>query len=235
MSAALANATSCKGELSWARRVVTVGLVEITRSPTCSMSVRVGSRSSASLDKGTCAARKLFRSTSAGSALTSGWSGYSLSSSAKSFCPAWATRNSTRSLATVEMLSRFDDAHSGDVHDCTHPALLLIRHEGGDRRRRLGCEMAIDIVMVDDAERGLSLRDGFHDLRAFLVDLAPALSFSPSRNSLVLVVSVLARMTDTPACRYSLPGVGNGDLSFHFGSARSSNDFSSSGLTSVLL
>ena len=34
-------------------------------------------------------------------------------------------------------------------------------------------------------------------------------------------------MTDTPACKYSLPELGIAILSFHLGSARSSNDLSS--------
>ena len=122
------------------------------------MSVRVGSRSSASLVKGTCAARKFLRSTSAGSALTSGGADI-LCPSRRRVLPRLGDKEFNQKLGRFEMLGRSDDAQAGDVHDCTHPALLLIRHEGGDRRGRLGCEMAIDIVVVDDAERSLSLRD----------------------------------------------------------------------------
>src|SRR5262245_23931984 len=42
-------------------------------------------------------------------------------------------------------------------------------------------------------------------------------------------------MTDTPACRYSLPEFGIAILSFHIGSARSRSDFTWSDFTIVVL
>ena len=82
-------------------------------------------------------------------------------------------------LGAVEMFRCFDDADPGDVHNCAHAAFLLVRHEGGDRSRRLSGQVAIDIIMVDDAESDLSLCDSFHDLRTLLVDLRAGIILEP--------------------------------------------------------
>src|SRR5690242_4567264 len=88
------------------------------------------------------------------------------------------------------MFRCFDDADSGDVHDRAHAAFLLIRHERGDRRRRLGGQVAIDIIMVDDAEGDLSLRDRLHDLRTLLVNLSAGIVLEPLQELLGLSIAM---------------------------------------------
>ena len=77
-------------------------------------------------------------------------------------------------------------------------------------------EMAIDIIVVDDAERGLSLRNGFHDLRAFLVDLGTGIVLQPHKELLGSCVSVTGTDHRHAGLQIFAPGVGNGELSLPF-------------------
>ena len=97
----------------------------------------------------------------------------------KEFLPGLRHKKLDEELGAVEMFRCFDDADPGDVHNCAHATFLLVRHEGGDRSRRLSGQVTIDIIMVDDAESDLSLCDSFHDLRTLLVDLRAGIILEP--------------------------------------------------------
>ncbi len=115
------------------------------------------------------------------------------------------------------MLRRFDDADSGDVHDCAHPAFLLIGHKGSNRGRWLGGEMAIDVVMVDDTEGSLPLRDGFHNLRTFLVDLRPCVVFQSFKEGLGFGVAIAGPDDRHTGLEIFTAGIRNGQFSLPLG------------------
>src|SRR5262245_63157488 len=115
-------------------------------------------------------------------------------------------------FGAVKVLRRFDDAYSRDVHDCAHAAFLLVRHECSDWSRWMGRQVAIDVIMVDDAERNLPLSDGLHNLRTLLVDLSAGIVLEPLQELLGLGVAIGGADYRYPGLQVFAAGIRNGDL-----------------------